>query len=428
MTDLRTSGPIQPGEVLDGRYRLEELIGEGGMGSVWRASDDALGRTVAVKVFWAGTTQEADAVRRESEKRLLASVNHPSLVTLFDAQLSPEARSYLVMEYIDGGTLASLIARGPVSPSDAASLTADLGEALHVVHQAGIIHRDVKPANILLRPPLTPDHTFRAVLADFGIAYLVDAARVTTPGTAIGTAAYISPEQVRGHAPTPASDIYSLGLVLLEALSGTRAFAHQTPIEAVSARLTAPPEVPGDWGYGWRSLLTAMTSVDPADRPTALEVSVRGRVLDGEEVDPELTQAVIAGADPVAADHVSAPAPPSAPLDEAGVDRTKVLPPIPPMPTDLRTPTDATVVLGSPESAGAAPSRGADVDRSAKPAARTRRLGVIIGAIALAVAAVVVAVVVWGGVASSPPAPPELPQVDEPLNTHLQDLMDEVSP
>ena len=98
MTELRVSGPAQPGKVLDERYRLEELIGEGGMGSVWRAADEALGRTVAVKVFWAGTTEDADAVRRESEKRLLASVNHPSLVTLFDAHLSVDARSYLVME------------------------------------------------------------------------------------------------------------------------------------------------------------------------------------------------------------------------------------------------------------------------------------------------------------------------------------------
>ena len=128
------------------------------------------------------------------------------------------------MEYIDGGTLADRISKGPVSAPDAASLAADLGEALHVVHAAGIVHRDVKPANVLLRPPLTPQHTFRAVLADFGIAYLADTARVTTPGTAMGTAAYISPEQVRGEPPTPASDIYSLGLVLLEALSGERAF------------------------------------------------------------------------------------------------------------------------------------------------------------------------------------------------------------
>jgi serine/threonine protein kinase len=407
MTELRVSGPAQPGEVLDERYRLEELIGEGGMGSVWRAADEALGRTVAVKVFWAGTTEDADAVRRESEKRLLASVNHPSLVTLFDAHLSADARSYLVMEYIDGGTLASLIASGPVAPLDAASVAADLGEALHVVHQAGIIHRDVKPANILLRPPLTPDHTFRAVLADFGIAYLVDAARVTTPGTAIGTAAYISPEQVRGHAPTPASDIYSLGLVLLESLSGKRAFAQQTPVEAISARLSAPPDVPGDWGYGWRSLLTAMTSIDPADRPTALEVSVRGRVLDSEGADPEPTRAVAA-----------APSHPGA-ADTDPTDRTKVL---------VAAPTDATLVLGATDAPPAPAPPRSSAGRSATSASRRRRWGAIVGAIVLAAAAVIVAIVVWGGTASSPTSPPDLPQVEEPLGTHLQELMDEVSP
>ncbi|MGH7291818.1 MAG: serine/threonine-protein kinase, partial [Myxococcota bacterium] len=339
MTDLQTSGPVQPGEVLDGRYRLDELIGEGGMGSVWRASDDALGRTVAVKIFAPGTTEDSDAVRRESEKRLLASVSHPSLVTLFDAHLTPDSRSYLVMEYIDGGTLAGVISGGPIDPRDGASLAADLGEALHVVHAAGIIHRDVKPANILLRPPLTPQHTFRAVLADFGIAYLVDAARVTTPGTAIGTAAYISPEQVRGHAPTPESDIYSLGLVLLEALSGRRPFPQQTPIEAISARLTSPPDVPADWGYGWRSLLTAMTAIDPDERPTAIEVSARGRDLDTEDqAGPESTRAI--DADPTATRVMIAGAPvaPAARIPDAP---TRVLPP----------PTDATVVMGEQSAA-----------------------------------------------------------------------------
>jgi serine/threonine protein kinase len=423
MTDLQLSGPAQPGEVLDGRYRLEELIGEGGMGSVWRAADEALGRTVAVKVFWAGTTEDADEVRRESEKRLLASVNHPSLVTLFDAQLSAEGRAYLVMEYIDGGTLASLISAGPVRSPDAASLAADLGEALHVVHDAGIIHRDVKPANILLRPPLTPDHTFRAVLADFGIAYLVDSARVTTPGTAIGTAAYISPEQVRGHAPTPASDIYSLGLVLLEALSGRRAFAGQTPVEAISARLSTPPEVPGDWGYGWRSLLTAMTAIDPADRPTALEVSVRGRVLDSGDTDAELTQAFVADA----GHAVVVPPKPPLPTSDPAPEPTKVLAhdsTDASGATGAGHTTDATTVLPSPAPDVPASTR----DDHAVTTRPRRRLAIIVGGIALALAAVVVAALVWAGAASTPAPQPELPQMEEPLGTHLQDLLDEVTP
>jgi len=417
MTDLTFSGPAQPGEVLDGRYRLDELIGEGGMGSVWRASDEALGRTVAVKVFWAGATDDSDAVRRESEKRLLASVSHPSLVTLFDAQLLHDARSYLVMEYIDGGTLGSLIARGPIAPPDAASLTADLGEALHVVHDAGIIHRDVKPANILLRPPLTPNHTFRAVLADFGIAYLVDSARVTTPGTAIGTAAYISPEQVRGHAPTPASDIYSLGLVLLEALSGRRAFAQQTPMEAISVRLTTPPDVPGDWGYGWRSLLTAMTSINPQDRPTALEVSMRGRALDVGDIDPGTTGLV----SPTEA-GAGADARPSA-------DATKVFPapPVPP-PLPQRVPPLASTAPTALLSGAAVAEKGDDAAPRDSGRRSRRRWAIILGAAAVAVVGLVLSVTLWNGLASAPSPAPQLPQVEGPLGTHLQDLMDEVSP
>lgn len=412
MSELTLSGPAQPGEVLDGRYRLDELIGEGGMGSVWRASDEALGRTVAVKVFWAGATEDSDAVRRESEKRLLASLSHPSLVTLFDAQLAHEGRSYLVMEYIDGGTLGSLLARGPISPADAASVAADLGEALHVVHAAGIIHRDVKPANILLRPPLTPTHTFRAVLADFGIAYLIDSARVTTPGTAIGTAAYISPEQVRGHAPTPASDVYSLGLVLLEALSGRRAFPQQTPVEAISVRLTTPPDVPGEWGYGWRSLLTAMTAIDPADRPTALEVSERGRDLDVGGADPEATGLV---------------PPHRAPGAEPAADATKLLPappPLPPMPAGLDS-TAPTTLLGDPQ----APMSRSDAAPPRPPrSAGRRRWAIPVAAAAIVIVALAVAATVWGGLTSAPAPAPDLPNVEEPLGTHLRELWEEISP
>jgi serine/threonine protein kinase len=418
MTDTSLSGPAQPGEVLDGRYRLEELLGEGGMGSVWRASDEALGRVVAVKVFWTGSTEDSDAVRRESEKRLLASLSHPSLVTLFDAQLSDEGRSYLVMEYIDGGTLGSLMARGPIAPADAASVATDLGEALHVVHAAGIIHRDVKPANILVRPPLTPNHTFRAVLADFGIAYLIDSARVTTPGTAIGTAAYISPEQVRGHAPTPASDIYSLGLVLLETLSGNRAFPHQTPVEAISVRLTTPPEVPGDWGYGWRSLLTAMTAIDPQERPTALEVSQRGRALDLDSADPGTTGLLSPGTGGTAAP------------ERPAADATKLLPappPVPPLPPGVPAApaTAPTALLAGPRPAPSPTDAG-----SREPGRRgsRRRWAIVLAVAAIVLVAVVAGLTLWSGMAAAPAPLPELPQLEEPLGTHLRDLLEEVSP
>jgi serine/threonine protein kinase len=395
MDQLRLSGPARPGDVLGGRYQLEELIGEGGMGSVWRATDRTLERTVAVKVFWVRTADETDAGRRESEKRLLAAVSHPSLVTLYDAHLSDDDVSFLVMEHIDGGTLSSLIARGAIAPRDAASLATDLGEALHVVHEAGIVHRDVKPANILLRPPLTPEHTFRAVLADFGIAHVVDATRVTTPGVAMGTAAYISPEQVRGHAPTPASDIYSLGLVLLEALSGSRAFSAQTPIEAISVRLTAAPAVPGDWGYGWKSLLTAMTALDAEARPTAREVAERARQLDAAPADPASTM----------------------PIDLAG---TALLLPAG---VTLDEPTAALTGLMRSASDGVADEPPVVLSRRAARAQaivetrRRRRNGQIVGALGLTAAAGMIAVTALFGSTAASPTPAPLPQLEETVDS-----------
>jgi hypothetical protein len=403
MDQLRLSGPARPGDVLGGRYRLEELIGEGGMGSVWRATDDVLEREVAVKVFWAVAGKETDATRRESEKRLLASVSHPSLVTLFDAHLSRDGLSFLVMEHVDGGTLSSLIERGPIASRDAASLATDLGEALHVVHRAGIIHRDVKPANILLRPPLTVDHTFRAVLADFGIAHMADATRVTTPGLAMGTAAYISPEQVRGHAPTPASDIYSLGLVLLEALSGSRAFPAQTPIEAISVRLTVSPTVPGRWGYGWRSLLSAMTALDPDARPTAVEVAARARALDAA---PEDAAATIALAE--------VPAQPASATDPAADEPTKVW-----------STADVSRPLGV---ALATPSSRRGTRREGAIARRRRRRQRVAGAVALTAAVGTIGLTVWFGSAAPAPQPTPLPQLEQTVNTSDEQAVPVVEP
>ncbi|WP_345752364.1 serine/threonine-protein kinase [Microbacterium rhizophilus] len=271
--------------LLGDRYKLGELVGQGGMGRVYRATDELLGRTVAIKMFPAAATDEADRARRESETRLLASLSHPSLVTLYDADTLEDGSGYLVMEYVDGGTLADWIARGPMAPHHVAHVAADLGEALHAVHAGGVIHRDIKPPNVLLRSSY--GRPFRATLADFGIAYLMDTARMTTPGMAVGTAAYFSPEQARGAQPSPASDIYALGLVLMEALTGRRAFPQTTPIEAAIARLHTPPEVPAGFGYGWRSLLTAMTAPDPAARPTALEVAERARELTTPDAAPQ---------------------------------------------------------------------------------------------------------------------------------------------
>jgi len=285
---MNSGGSSLPGDLLGGRYRLGALLGSGGMATVHRAVDERLGREVAVKLFRVDAAETAAGDRMTAETRLLASLRHPSLVTLLDAAIDGDGHPYLVMELIDGPTLSGRIAEGPVPPSEVAAMAHELGEALHVVHAARVVHRDVKPSNILL-DPAPSGRGFRAKLADFGIARLTDSTRLTTPGTVIGTAAFLSPEQVRGDEPGPPADVYALGLVLIEALTGRRVYDQASLPETLLARLREQPAVPGEFGYGWRSLLTAMTLDDPAGRPTAIEVAERARSLLGDGADADAT-------------------------------------------------------------------------------------------------------------------------------------------
>ncbi|WP_208004296.1 serine/threonine-protein kinase [Labedella populi] len=297
MTDSLVRGRADIGDVLGGRYRLDALIGRGGMASVYRASDQTLGRDVAIKLFGDTSDDEAHSARAATEVRILASLNHSSLVTLFDAQLGTLEDAYLVMELVDGPTLRDRIASGPVNRDDIALMTAELAEALATVHTAGMVHRDVKPSNVLLAPAAPSSREFRAKLADFGIAHLVDSARLTTPGTIMGTAAYLSPEQTRGVAPAPAGDVYSLGLVILETFTRERAFPGGMT-ESLVARVQRDPYIPGDVGYGWKSLLTAMTSRTPENRPTAAQVADAARDLLGSS-GPVASRAALGSVPPV---------------------------------------------------------------------------------------------------------------------------------
>ncbi|GAA1995011.1 serine/threonine-protein kinase [Microbacterium pumilum] len=287
MIQVRERGDVSTGELLGGRYRLQERIGEGGMARVYRADDEMLGRTVAVKIM-RGPLDGLGAIERaRSETRVLASLNHHGLVTLFDGHISEDDDSYLVMEFVEGITLQERIHRGAIQPAEAASLAVDIAEALHAAHSAGIVHRDIKPSNLLLTKSPLPGHEWRAKIADFGIACLQDSTRLTTPGIMVGTVAYIAPEQARGAAPAPAADIYALGLVLLETLTGTRPFADAEGIGAVVARLQGPPAIPDDLDEGWRRLIRGMTAMLPADRPTALEVAVAAAPLASKSAAPE---------------------------------------------------------------------------------------------------------------------------------------------
>lgn len=277
------SAPTQ--ELLGGRYQLRECVGQGGMARVYRADDVLLGRTVAIKLLNGGS-EGVPSERARSEMTLLASLNHPAMVTLYDAQLVPGKAEYLVMEFVDGPTLSARIAQGPVPPTDVAMIAADLAEALHVVHGAGVVHRDVKPSNVLLSPTSLPGSRSGAKLADFGISVLVDDARLTSPGVVIGTAAYLAPEQLRGAPPAPAADIYSRGLVLLEALTGKRAFGQAEGIGAAMARLIEVPEMPRSVGPQWADLLTRMVAIAPEDRPSAAAVFAAASMLASAAVVP----------------------------------------------------------------------------------------------------------------------------------------------
>lgn len=247
-------------EVLSGRYRLDGPLGSGGAADVHRGFDLRLRRPVAIKIF----RPDASTTNEESwhdEAVILARLHHPGLVTAFDAG-KHDGRDFLVMQLIEGTTLKDRITAGPLSPGVTAALGADLAHALAHAHQAGIVHRDVKPSNILL------DAADRPYLADFGISRLLDATTRTATGTLIGTAAYLSPEQVLGRPVGRPADVYALGLVLLECLTGRLEY-DGGPLEAAIARLHRRPVLPHGLPDQLSSLLREMTDLDEQNRPTA---------------------------------------------------------------------------------------------------------------------------------------------------------------
>jgi len=216
--------------LLAGRYRLLERIDEGGAGEVWRARDERLGRDVAVKILGLDA-DEAFRERFADEARRAASVQHPNVVTVFD-EGRDRGDSFMVMEYVRGKTLRDIVQeRGALPPHEAARIVAQVAAALDAAHEAGVIHCDVKPANVIL------DEQGRAKLTDFGIAR---AARGPREHELIGTARYIAPERVAGEAPTERSDVYSLGLVAYELLAGQPAYAHMETEDLLRQRLDGP--------------------------------------------------------------------------------------------------------------------------------------------------------------------------------------------
>jgi eukaryotic-like serine/threonine-protein kinase len=276
VSTARSAAPATPStqaRVLDGRYRLDEVVGRGGMATVYRAHDLVLRRDVAVKLFPPVLDDADDLLRHSSEIRILATLSHPGLVTLYDAgEVHDHAGSqevYLVMELVNGSTLADRIQHGPMPVEEVVRVGRQVADALALVHEQAIVHRDIKPGNILIAPhDLEPT----VKVADFGIARLAGDTRLTMTGVTVGTVRYLSPEQVTGSPLGPTSDVYSLGLVLIECLSGSAPFAG-TLSESAVARLTSGPPVPDDVPPGLAHLLGEMTARDPSDRPTAARVA-----------------------------------------------------------------------------------------------------------------------------------------------------------
>nr|WP_255455704.1 serine/threonine-protein kinase [Cryobacterium lactosi] len=405
------------GLVIADRFRLDRLIGTGGMATVYEAADLALGRTVALKLFRMDTADDSGPQRQSGEVMVLASLNHFALVTLFDAgteHIDGVTRSFIVMEYVDGSDLRSRINEGAVAPAEVARMGADLAEALHYVHAKGIIHRDIKPANVLLAPSDFPGRVSHAKLADFGIARLFDATHLTRTGSVLGTAGYLSPEQALGQPIGPPSDVYSLGLVLLESLTATRSYPG-TAIESAMARLQRQPEVPESLGAEWCAVLAGMTAREPGDRLTSADAAVRLREL------------VPAGSTAASVADESAPADDATELMAAGLtvsgdEPTRLLPVAPAAEHTAKTErlgaTARSDLTSVPAPAGSPPPR--------RSAARIGRRPVIIGALVALAAVIALVFLVQPG--DPAPEPPAYPAVEGDLGTHLQQLQESVTP
>src|SRR5258705_8183845 len=254
---------ITPGTTLGGRYRLDERIASGGMGDVWRCVDDVLGRTVAVKILLPSLLEEAGFTERfRVEARTMAAINHPGVVDIYDYGSDPRAGAYLVMEYVEGDAVSRTLSRvGRLTPARTMALVAQAADALHAAHDKGIVHRDVKPGNLLVRPDGT------LVLTDFGIARSAIVGQLTAAGSVLGTASYISPEQAAGAVATPLSDVYALGVVAYQCLAGRRPFEGDNPIEIAMKHVRSqPPPLPPDTPPMVRSIVERTMAKDPGAR------------------------------------------------------------------------------------------------------------------------------------------------------------------
>ncbi|MEX1178554.1 MAG: protein kinase [Nitriliruptor sp.] len=318
------AGSSQRGRVLAERYELRDRLGTGGAGTVWRGHDRALDRSVAVKLLHADLADDPDAgARFRTEATAAAKLTHPNAVLVYDLGRD-EGDDYLVMELVEGVNLADILTDGPLPAAVAATIGRQVASALGTAHEAGIVHRDVKPGNVLL----TNDGD--AKLADFGIARAFGAAtaRLTRTGMVLGTARYLAPEQLRDDPVDGRADVYALGLVLHEILTGQAPFGEGNPVEVAARRLNTPlppiDSLVADVPPGLDEIIEWATRLEPRQRPA-----------DGAELARALGPFATAGAPAALAARIAAvPSRNTTPVASDRID------PVGPAPLDLDAPLD----------------------------------------------------------------------------------------
>jgi serine/threonine-protein kinase len=363
------------GSLVAGRYRIDSMIAAGGMGEVWRATDEVLGRVVSVKFLHPQfAADESFLERMLREARAASAINHPGVVAVYDfGRIDPEdgvPTSYIVMEHVDGPSLSQLLAQGPIGLDESLLILEQTAAALHAAHKAGVVHRDVKPGNIIM----TANGNVK--LTDFGIARSQDTSTITDSGSITGTATYLSPEQASGEKATETSDLYSLGVVIYSCLSGKVPFDRDGPVAIALAHLKDPPpplpdEVPG----AVSDLVMSMLEKRPDDRPVDAD-AVRAQAALLRKSSPAEPVPPVATGPTHLADAAASP---------AVSDPTEVGPPVP-----------------------------EEVEEAEEPPGRDRRkLFLLIGA-AAAVMALVAAYLVFGRGGGEPVTMPDVVGMTQP--------------
>jgi eukaryotic-like serine/threonine-protein kinase len=313
--------PSRP--LLAGRYRLECQIAAGGVGEVWRAEDTVLTRTVAVKLLRAELASQAETLARfRAEARHAGALSHPAIARVYDyGDPVPPHPAFLVMELVDGPSLAAVLTAGPIGTAQTMDVVAQVASGLQTAHAAALVHRDIKPGNLLLAAD------GQVKITDFGIAHVAGSVPVTSTGIVMGTPAYIAPERVSGASATPASDLYSLGVVAYECLAGTAPFTGK-PLEVAVAHRDLPlPPFPHAVPAEVARLVGELTAKDPAARPaSAEEVAARADRLREDLTEGAEGAAAWLYSVPGSGADIPAPGPATAPARTLGAPARRARP------------------------------------------------------------------------------------------------------